>query len=64
MLVYFKNKDRNITEINVEHKESMEELVNKFQKLGGVKKVRLAMFRYACLFLPIKFRGVSRKKSI
>ena len=40
MVVYFKNKDGNIIEVNVEPKETMEELNNKFQELGVVEKVR------------------------
>ena len=44
MLIYFKNKDGNITEINVEPKETIEQLVNKFQ---GVEKVRLTMDHYS-----------------
>ena len=48
MLVYFKNKDQNFPKVNVEPKETMEELVNKFQELGSVEKVRLTMIRYSC----------------
>ena len=38
MLVYFKSKDRrNIAEVKVKPKETMEELVNKIQNLGVVE---------------------------
>ena len=38
MLVYFKNKDQNFPKVNVEPKETMEELVNKFKSLEAWKK--------------------------
>ena len=33
MLIYFKNKDGNITEINVESKETIEQLLMNFKSL-------------------------------
>ena len=47
MIVYIRNKDGNITDVNVEPKVTIEGLINKFQKLDGVEKVRLAMVRYS-----------------
>ena len=48
MTVYIRNKDGNITDVNVERKVTIEALVNKFQKLGGVEKVGSTMIRYSC----------------
>ena len=48
MTVYIRNKDGNITDVNVERKVTIEALVNKFQKLEGVEKVGSTMIRYSC----------------
>lgn len=48
MFIYFENKDENFTEVNVDPKETKEELVDYFQELAGVEKVRLTMIRYFC----------------
>ena len=48
MIVYIRNKDGNITDVNVEPKVTIEALVNKFQKLEGVEKVGSTMIRYSC----------------
>ena len=38
MIVYIRNKDGNITDVNVERKVTIETLVNKFKSLKGWKK--------------------------
>ena len=48
MIVYIRNEDGNITDVNVERKVTIEALVNKFQKLEGVEKVGSTMIRYSC----------------
>ena len=66
MIVYIRNKDGNITDVNVEPKVTIEGLVNKFQKLEGVEKVRLSMVRYSCNcandFTDILLEDISKKK--
>ena len=68
MLVYFKNKDQNFPKVNVEPKETMEELVNKFQELGSVEKVRLTMIRHSCNcgndLTDVLLEGISKEISI
>ena len=66
MIVYIRNKDGNITDINVESKLTMEALVNKFQKIEGVEKVRPTMLRYSCNcandFTNVLLEDISKKK--
>ena len=68
MIVYIRNKDGNITDVNVERKVTMEGLINKFKKLEGVEKVRLTMVRYSCNcannFTDVLLEGISKKKKI
>ena len=48
MLVYFKNKHGQGTEIDVKPQETMREVVMKIKELGGIEKVRRNMNKYSC----------------
>ena len=48
MLVYFKNRHVQVTEIDVEPQETMREVVKKIEELGGIEKVRINMIKYSC----------------
>ena len=43
MLVYFKNRHGQVTEIDVEPQETMKEVVKKIKELGWIEKVRANM---------------------
>ena len=48
VLVYFKNRHGQVTEIDVEPQETMREVVMKIEELGGIEKVRINMNKYSC----------------
>ena len=48
MLIYFKNRHGQVTEIDVEPQETMREVVKKIEELGGIEKVRINMIKYSC----------------
>ena len=48
MLVSFKNRHGQVTEIDVEPKETMTEVAMKIEELGGIEKVRIKMVKYSC----------------
>ena len=48
MLVYFKNKHGQLTEIDVEPQETMTEVVKKIEELVYIEKVRIIMIKYSC----------------
>ena len=48
MLVSFKNRHGQVTEIGVEPKETMTEVAMKIEELGGIEKVRIKMIKYSC----------------
>ena len=48
MLVYFKNKHGQLTEIDVEPQETMTEVVKKIEELVCIEKVRIIMIKYSC----------------
>ena len=48
MLVNFKNRHGQVTEIDVEPQETMREVVMKIEKLGLIEKVRIIMIKYFC----------------
>ena len=48
MLIYFKNRHGQVTEIDVEPQETMREVVKKIEELGGIEKVRINMIKYPC----------------
>ena len=48
MLVSFKNRHGQVTEIDVEPKETMTEVAMKIEELGGIEKVRIKMIKHSC----------------
>ena len=48
ILVSFKNSHGQVTEIDVEPKETMTEVAVKIEELGGIEKVRIKMIKYSC----------------
>ena len=50
MLVYFKNRHGQVTDIDVEPQETIREVVKKIEELGGVEKVRINMIKYSCSY--------------
>ena len=48
MLVCFKNKHGQLTEIDVEPQETMTEVVKKIEELVCIEKVRIIMIKYSC----------------
>ena len=48
MLVYFKNRHGQLTEIGVEPQETRREVVKKIKELGSIEKVRINIIKYFC----------------
>ena len=48
MLVYFKNRHGQVTEIDVGPQETMREVVKKIEELRVIEKVRINMIKYSC----------------
>ena len=48
MLVYFKNRHRQLTETDVEPQETMREVVKKIEELGSIEKARINIIKYFC----------------
>ena len=48
MLVYFKSRHRQLTEVDAKPQETMREVVKKIEELGGIEKVRINMIKYPC----------------
>ena len=49
MLVYFKSRHGQVTEINVVSQETMRDTIMKIEELGGIEKVKLNMIKYSCI---------------
>ena len=50
MLVYFKNRHGEVTEIDVEPQETMREVVMKIEELRDIEKVRINMIKCSCSY--------------
>ena len=50
MLVYFKNRHKQVTEIDVEPQKTMREVVKKIEEQGYIEKVRINMIKYCCSY--------------
>ena len=48
MFVCSKNKHGEITEISIEPKHTMDELVQNIEELGNIKRVRINKLHYCC----------------
>ena len=48
MLVYFKHRHGQVTEIDVEPQKTIREIVMQIEELRGVEKVRINMIKYSC----------------
>ena len=48
MLVYFKNRPGQVTEIDLEPQETIRQVVMKIEEPGGIEKVRINMIKYSC----------------
>ena len=48
MLVYFKSRHGQVTEIDVEPQETIRQVVMNIEEAGGIEKVRVNMIKYSC----------------
>ena len=48
MLVYFKSRHGQVTEIDVEPQETIRQVVMNIEEPGGTEKVRVNMIKYSC----------------
>ena len=48
MLVYFKSRHGQVTEIDVEPQETIRQVVMNIEEPGGIEKVRVNMIKYSC----------------